>query len=350
MKIALIELGGSHDECLYSHIKILKSARPVHLTLITNRSLQENIKYYDNVDSTIFFDMGRGIMLWMDILNVWLFCRRQKFDKIILNTAQGSVSSKLLLFPFSTTTRFYGILHDTRKLSTSVSQKHITKKLDSYFILSEYLRHNVPSGINHTVFYPVFFPEYPKHDILKPKEEVWICIPGQVELKRRDYETLFQSIRTYGLKKNMRLVFLGRYGHKHGDKDYLLERLSKLNLIEYVFIYEDFIPVPLFHTMLRQSDYILPLIHTEDISGKLYTHQISGAFNLAVAYQKPLLLEDKISEAFEMNEAITYPKHALMQIINDLPPHDSKDFYQDKKWAFDFQRENYLNELGINPE
>lgn len=350
MKIALIELGGSHDECLYSHIKILKSTKPVHLTLVTNRSLQENIKYYDNVDNTVLFDMDRGIKLWLKIVKVWLFCRKQKFDKIILNTAQGSVSSKLLLFPFSTKTRFYGILHDTRKLSTSVSQKHITKKLDSYFILSEYLRHKMPLGINHTVFYPVFFPEYPKHDVPKPKDEVWICIPGQVELKRRDYETLFQSIRVYGLQQDTRLIFLGRYGHKHGDKDYLLNKLNELDLHKKVHIYEDFIPVSLFHTMLRQSDYILPLIHTEDISGELYTHQISGAFNLAVAYQKPLLLEDKIASVFEVNEAITYPKHALMHIINDLPPYDRKDFYQDKKWTFDFQRENYLNELGINPK
>ncbi len=347
MRIAIIELGKSHDECLYSQIKIIKSIPNVELSLVCNKSLETNVSYFDLVDHKIFFSIRNGYKQWVDIINVWLFLKKEGFDKIIFNTAQGKSISRLVLFPFAKSTKFYGTLHDTKKISSSHSQKRITKKTDHYFILSDYLKSNMKTSISNSVFYPVFFPQYPNAKVEKKENEIWICVPGQVELKRRDYQTLFESIEKYGVNKNVKFVLLGRYGHAHGDGDYIKQEISRLKLQDTFLIWKDFIPVPLFYSMIKNSDYVLPLIHEEDKSGSLYKNQISGAFNLAVGYQKPLLIEETISDKYMLNEALTYNKSHIMNMINQLPKQNNDNFYQDKKWTFEFQRESYLRSIGI---
>ena len=347
MKIAIVELDRSHDECLYSQIKIIKSISGIHLTLICNKSLEENVNLFDLVDNKTFFTIRKGFKQWIDIIRIWRFCKKEGFEKIIFNTAQGKVISKLILFPFTKRTKFYGILHDTKKINSSQSQKIITKKIEHYFILSDYLIPNIKSSVSCSVFYPIFFPQYPSATVGKKEDEIWICVPGQVELKRRDYQTLFQSIEKFGVNENIKFVLLGRYGHLHGDGDYIKQQISHLNVQNTFLIWENFIPVPLFHSMLKNSDYILPLIHEDDKSGRLYNSQISGSFNLAVGYQKPLILEKNISDKYKLNEALTYNKSQLMNMINQIPQLDKRNFYKDVKWTFDFQRKRYLQSIGI---
>jgi len=353
MKIAIVELGGSHDECLYAQIKMIKSVQGIHLTLICNDSLKDNVKYYDLVDQKLFIPLKRGDKQWPSLYRLWLQLKKERFNKIIFNTAQGKVIRKLLRFPFHKRTQFYGTLHDTRKIASSHTQKGISKKVRHYFILNEYLEKNMTKGgknrISFSVYHPIFFPAYPQQNINKKKDEIWICIPGQVELKRRDYTTLFESIKQHGIHKNVKFLLLGRYGHAHGDGDYILKKIAALSVQDHFLLWEKFVPVDVFHNMIKNSDYILPLIHEGDISGNLYKNQISGAYNLAVGYRKALVVEKRIAEKVLMDyEPITYDKETLMKTINELPSPTSKQLYEHEKWSFDAQRKNYLQAIGLD--
>lgn len=349
MKIAIIEIGSSHDECLYSQIKILKSCSEIHLTLICNKSLEENTKYYTDVDKNIFVTIRKGYKQWLDIYKLWNICKKNNFDKVIFNTAQGKVISKLCRFPFNKSTKFYGILHDTRKIISSHNQKYISKKLDHYFVLSEYLKNKIKNNTSFSILYPIYFPDYDFQEVNKNEDEIWICIPGQVELKRRDYKTLFDSIDNYGINKKIKFLLLGRCEHKYGDGSYIKQRISDLSIKENFLIWDNFIPVSTFYSMIKNSDYIMPLIHDNNISGDLYNTQISGAYNLAIAYKKPILAEKIITEKIikEYNPN-TYEKEYLMKTINKLNTCNENNLYTEKKWNFDYQRKIYLESIGID--
>jgi len=352
MKIALIEIGGSHDECLYSQVKILKSVKNVHLTLICDESLRENVKYYDSVDENIFIQITKkGFRQWRDLYELWKLCKKEKFDKIIFNTAQGKIISKFLMFPFSKRVDFYGTLHNVSKLGSSGTQRRISKKVKHYFILNEYLENglmkNNTKNNSFSVFHPVFFPNYPKLKIDKKENEIWICIPGQVELKRRDYGALFESIKAYGININIKFLLLGKYGHKHGDGDFIKKHIQKLSIENQFMTWEGFIPVSTFNSMIKMSDYILPLIHNKDSSGELYQNQISGAFNIAVGHKKEIIVETALSEILRDYSPVVYEKQSLMKTINNLTSIDVDDLFTDEKWSFDYQKKSFLKALNI---
>jgi ADP-heptose:LPS heptosyltransferase len=195
MKIAIIEIQRYHDECLYSQIKIIKSHSNVHLSLICNESLKHRVKHFNQVDEKIFISVRKGFKQWVDIIRLWRHCKTENYDKIILNTAQERVISRLLRLPFKKRTKFYGILHQTKKLSNSYNQKYISKKIEHYFVLSQYLKDKIKSDISFSVLYPIYFPNYPYQKVTKKEDEIRICIPGQVNLRKRDYKILFESIQ-----------------------------------------------------------------------------------------------------------------------------------------------------------
>ncbi len=347
MKIAIVELGGSHDECLYSQIKIIKSCPNIHLTLICNKSLEGNIKHFDHIDKNIFLSVRKGYKQWVDIFRFWQLCKANRFDKIIFNTAQGKLVSRLSRLPFKDI-EFYGILHDIKKINSSHSQKYISKKIKHYFVLSEYLKNRIKNHSSFSVLYPIYFPDYPSQEVKKKKDEIWICIPGQVELKRRDYTTLFESIQKSGINKNIKFLLLGRCEHEHGDGAYIKQKIVELSVTDNFLIWDEFIPVSTFYSMIKNSDYIMPLIHDNDISGDLYNTQISGAYNLAVAYKKPILAEKEISnKILSEYSPVTYDNNSLMKTINQLEQYDGDNLYTDKKWTFDFQRKTYLECIGV---
>jgi len=352
MKIAIIELGNSHDECIYSQIKMIKSVEGTELTLICNSALTENVSHFDLVDKKLFVSIRNGMKQWADLYRLWRLLKVEKFDKIIFNTAQGKSIARLFRFPFGKKTQLYGVLHDIKKLTSSHSQRFISKKMGHYFLLNDYLMQSVQqtksNRLSFSVFYPIFFPDFRSSLIEKKDDEIWVAVPGQVELKRRDYQTLFESIEKYGIKANIKFLLLGRCGHAHGDGDYVKQQIASLEVQNHFYLWDDFIPVENFHAWLRASDYILPLIHKGDVSGNLYTNQISGAFNLAAAYKKTMLIEQRFAANFDSFELQSYNKLDIMSCVNALEKKDSLEKYQQEKWLFEYQRDAYVKALELN--
>lgn len=350
-KIALVEMGGSHDECLYAQIRYLKAAGH-HVTLICNSSLKSNVDYFDGLDTVHFIELRTGLKQWIDLRIIRRILVKGRFDRIIFNTAQGNVLKNLFLLPKPRNAKRFGVIHNLRKLQNSHSQKVITRNLDGYFVLNEYLIDQVDAQVNkHLTLHPlytVFYPDYPSRQLEKGKDEIWICIPGQVELSRRDYDTLFDSIEKNGIQPHIKLLFLGRCEHADGDGTYVKKRVAELGIEKNTVLWDAFIETDEFYGMLKASDYILPLIHPAHDSYSLYEYQISGSFNLAFGFKKPLLMESSFSAYTDFKKtAVFYQSDSMMQTINELKVGAENDFYADSKWDFETLKQSFLNALDL---
>lgn len=350
-KIALVEMGGSHDECLYAQVRYLK-ADGHHVTLICNSSLQSNVEYFDGLDDVHYIELRSGLKQWVDLRIIRGILKKGQFDRVVFNTAQGNVLKNLFLLPKLKKSKLYGVIHNLRKLQNSHSQKVITRNLDGYFVLNDYLIDQVDPEVKKSVnlhpLYTVFYPEYPSKELEKGENEIWICIPGQVELSRRDYDALFNSIEKTGIKENIRLLFLGRCEHADGDGTYIKKRVADLGIQQNVVLWDSFIETDEFYGMLKASDYILPLIHPQHDSYSLYEYQISGSFNLAFGFKKPLLMEESFSNYKDFkNTSRFYSASNLMEVVNGLENSSKEDFYSDLKWNFEELKRSYLQALEL---
>lgn len=349
MKVALIELGGSHDECLYSQVIFLKSIEGLHLTLICDTSLQENIQGFSGLtDKVIYIDLSIGINRWRAMFDLWQDLRKENFDKIVLNSAQGSIMKKLLLFPFGKTTDIIGVLHNTAILRSNIKQRLIiSKKVSRYLLLNDYLIPTVTQKhIKTGSFYPIFFPKYKEIPIQKGKDEIWICIPGAVSLARRDYMSLIEVLSKGNINRGIKFVLLGRCDFSQTDGKYFKSQVDSLGLNEYFDLRRDYIAPDLFHAIIKSSDYIMPLIHPSHVSFRLYSHQVSGGFNLAFAYKKTMLMHEVLNGIEDFKDSsIFYSLETFADTLNSLPLDAENNLYQHEKWDLEYQKKQYLEAI-----
>jgi len=344
MKFALIEIGGSHDECLYSQLLFLNGeANETHL--ICSENLKKQVSDFEYFEAKYFFDFQTS--KWKrvrSIYRLWKQIRKEKYDIVIFNTAQGSVLRSLLLLPYAKYTNFVGVMHNAHKLFKSSSQKIISRRIKKYFVLNDYvttIQERLPQ-LKIASFYPIFFPKFKSVAIDKPTDETWICIPGQLQKKRRDYKGLIDSLSAESIPDTIRFLLLGRCT-KENECAEIKEKIEKKGLSKNFVFWDKFIPNDLFYSYIQKSDYIMPLVSAENEPAYL-THKISGSFNLAFAYKKPLLMEERFQHIEDFKEnALFYKYTTLTEVLKNLDKELSKkSIYQNNKWSLSYQQHKYL--------
>jgi len=345
MKIALVELGASHDECLYSQIQFLKAKPGLELTLICSEAIFKRINKYTEVDNWHIVSLRKGFLKQhSDYRALGKYIRTQKFQTLLFNTAQGSILKKFIPYLRRFKGKCFGILHDTKKIQKRGSQQRISKKLVGYFVLNDYLLEQIPSNFKKPVksLYTIFFPKEELLDLEKPSNEIWVCVPGQVELKRRDYNSLLSAVQKLASNKQIKFILLGASEHSHGDGLHLKKQLKTLNLESSFVLWKDFVSKESFHTYMVLSDYVMPLIHGNHVSNTLYKHQITGAFNLAFAYKKPLLMEQNFAGMDDFKDnALFYTIENFQQFLAEIEIPKTELYYTKKKWNFEFQKNSF---------
>ena len=337
-KIALVEINNFHDECLYSHILFLKSDKH-HVTLICNEKLKSRVSNFP-ADEIVCLDQGSRIKKYKNWFLIRKIILKQKISKVILNTAEKNIY-KLLMLPFPASVEFIGAVHNVQKIKNSKKQRLIVSKLDKVLTLGKFIFRNLKEeGLIHkkaNYYYPIFFEEYPQV-IHKPEDEIWITVPGIIDFKKRDNK----RIHDCHIPKNVKIIMLGRPVDEEAVE--FLKQLKNHPTADQFITFDEFISPELFHSYIKASDYILPLIHenTESFSDYL-RYKISGSYNLAFAYKIPLLLDESMREIedFEGN-TIFYQPEKLCGLFKELKP-GSKDFFTNPELSFEFQKENYLN-------
>jgi hypothetical protein len=347
MIAALIELGGSHDECLYAQVRFLKeSGYNVHLICTSN--LEKQVSDFDDVDTFLYFDFdGASLLQAMAyLLRIRQHIIRNNITQVIFNSAEGNRVRNLTLLPFPASVQFSGTIHNSHKLLKSSSQGIISRKVKKYFVLNDYILPHVANSRNVAVesFYPIFFPKFEEVALPKKEGELWVCIPGQVDHNRRDYRSLLDAVTQHKLAPNVKFIVLGR--DKNPDAGLTLW-LKQDGLIEHFIVFDEFIPNEVFHSYLAQSDVIMPLVHPGLPKFDQYLrYKITGAINLAFAYRKPLLIHNVFKEIPDFKEnSVFYSSENLSQTLTQLPDllqTIKPQLYQQPKWDFNYQQQKYI--------
>lgn len=343
MKIAIVELSVSHEECIYSQVSFLKEDKN-EVSLIVHPNIKKQIAYTDllsNID-IVDFDNLKGFKSLKKQLA--LAKQLNKFDKVILNTASSSKQLRnIACFLLFSKVECIGVLHNTKKLQKSFTQKVISFKIKKYFVLSDFLKNNAivkNPKIKLESFYPIFFPDYQKDKLSKNENDIWFCIPGRVEFYRRDYFFLINQLDKKEISKNIKFIILGNINTKDG----LLFRteIEEGKLANHFVFFDKFIENDLYYKYIKASDYILPLLKKEDVSYLKY--KISGTFNLAYGFKKIIFFNEFYSEVNDLSKnGISYDDSSFIQKLNTIDSLQLKDVYADKKWSFKYQQEKYMN-------
>ncbi len=347
MKVALIELGGSHEECMLTQMIALKSIN-ASITLICTPEIKARNPHFEKyVDAILVVDFTKKA--WEDfklILGINQFLKNNHFQKAVLNTAQGGhIRNLCLTAPKSV--EFIGIIHTIRKFQGSFTQKIIHRKIRKYLLLSDFLldKITIPKKLKVESFYPLDYPEFDLK-ITKRPSETWITIVGGVENRRKDL-TGFLSMLENTTDEKVKFIFLGKSDENKEEVVNFKAQIQAINKSNHVLMFHDFIAPDLFNAYLKESDFLCPLIHPETQSAEQYiSNQISGAFNLAYSYQIPLFIHESYREIEDLqNSSVFYNLSNFASILpNAIVARGaiSTKIATIEKWKKEFQQEKFV--------
>ena len=318
-KVALIEVDGSHDECLLTQIAALKQAN-IHVTLICTKGIKDrNSSFEALVDSFFIVDVtAKHKQIVRTISN---FLKKEAFDAAVFNTSQGAKVRDIALRLLFSKITIAGIIHTTRKFEGSTTQKIINLKIKKYFLLSEFLFKKVkpPRGIFVDYFYPIRFPEF--NTQRTKNETLTISIIGGVEKRRKDLDGFIEMVKSTA-SENIQFVFLGKSDPFSLEVQNLKTALEENGLIHRVKLYDLFVSQEEFDAQLKQTDVLLPLVHPDTPSADQYfKNQISGAVNVGFGYGVPLLIHSAYKNVNELQKrALFYDLNNFSDVISNCKP------------------------------
>ena len=309
---------------------------------------------YGIADEVVFFEFNQSsfIKKRKALWQLRLLLASKRIRKAIFNTASSNTIRNFFSLPLNPRVKFYGTLHNIQKLKSSFSQKIISTHIKKYFLLNDYLLdlvRDIPTGdLQFETYYPIYFPRFKDAPVVKKEPgELWICVPGQLEYKRREYKVLADTLATLVNKLPIKFLLLGESDHPMGDGPDFRKYISDLGVSDYFIISNKYMENASFHEYIKHSDIIMPLIHPGIHHFELYMHNmVSGAFNLAFASRKPLFLHhafDKYEDFIE--NAIFYDNSNLgsqIQNIEKLIADKAVSLYKAEKWRLQFQAAKYL--------
>ncbi|HIP32242.1 MAG TPA: hypothetical protein EYG86_05735 [Crocinitomicaceae bacterium] len=303
--VALIEIGGSHDECLLTQFHALKSSSKLIAFVTTQEILDRNPTFEKYIDHQFVLLKEELSDKFKAAIKIKKYLKKVNASKVVLNTAHGNIARNLAVICLFNKMQFFGILHTTIKLEESFTQKLISWKVRNYFLLSEFLCNKAQkiSKLNFDWFYPIRFDNQQKEKTSNTKTR--IVVIGGVENRRKDLSGFVDMIE--GIKQDVEFIFLGKSEAKNEEVIAFKEKLAKKGLEDKVKLYDSFVSNDEFATIVNACDAILPLVHPNTPSAKEYfNRQISGAMTVAFGYKKPLLIHDAYAHIHEMQIASVY--------------------------------------------
>ncbi len=355
-KAALLELYDAHDVNLYSQLRFLQWGG-YEVTLIVSEKHRDAVAHYGNGFNIewVRVTATRGLAQWQELWRIRQFIVAQGIETVIFNTAHTNPVRNFCLLPFPKGIRFFGTLHGVNKLAGSFTQKLISRRIANYFLLADYMLEKAMkmphSGLEFSVFYPIFQPHFEVPVAPKAPGDLWIAIPGSVEYKRRDYQSLLKAFAALEVKPAVRFLLLGNGEHAHGNGPELRTHVTALGLEAHFQFFNGYVEDPVLHSYLRAADAVMPLIHPINAHMEKYLeNQISGSFHRAFEYCKPLLMHSYFSRYQDFREtALFYELDGLKEFLQTLPgqlaAYHAAEHYSNPKWTFEYQAEHYCSFL-----
>lgn len=347
--VVLIEIAGSHDECIYSQCQIF-SYLGYDIHIIASENMNSRFNDYKMLRSLNFFDIPHKRIDYLpSLLKIRKLIRQITPDLIIFNTCSNNLVLELLIL-LGKRFNYAGIIHGVEKLSNSNSQKLISWYVKKYFVLNDYILNHIPNNYPrnqlsslYTIYSPYNFLKQNIDDTFR------ICIPGNFEYRRRDYLFLLNLSSNKLLDKRVKFVILGNAKHKNSSSADFISQASELGVMNRFVFFDEFTPPQKFAEITSSSDLLMPLIHpmVPDFKSYLKT-KISGTFNLSFTYKIPMLILDD----FAVNEDFGYSSFFynfdnIIDLINLLAknPDLIKDKIQSIENLSKFSLENQVNKI-----
>ena len=350
--VALVELGDHHEVCLYPQVKFLASSGiPVHL--LCSGIVADRLSGVEAAASLRRFRFGRGRVA--DLRETFLVRRHLLdlgVDTVVLNTARGSRVRNLMLMPTGDL-RFVGLAHIANKLAGGSTQRIVGRKTHTFAVLNDYILPHVRVSTDSRVvgIYLLAQPPFEPRPVNKPSGEFWVCIPGQVEFKKRDYESLIDRLSERAPHPTVRFVLPG--APEARDARRLKETLDARGLTARFRMWNEFLDHDTFYSILSASDLIMPLIHPRRRAYAEYLkYKISWTFSLGFGLGIPMFCEESYAgtDDFEAG-ALFYRESNMVERLNRLVKNPDpltevrRRLAAYPKFTFEAQRLRYLEAL-----
>lgn len=312
-KILYIEFGTSHTEIIHSFCKALSPEN--HIYLIINEKSKSRIQSSDLIEK---IDFVAENLLFEHVLKT---IKIYQPDLILLNSAQGKLIRNLCMRLLFNQIPIVGIHHNPQNIYASFTQKIIHWKIKKYIVLADFIKKFIKQKnprIQIESFYPVYYPACEK---VKLDEDLcYISIPGVLENDRRDYlglvDLVAQNHQT--ISPQVRFVCLGSALTHNGPE--IVAKVKALGLQNRFIFFDHYIEDSVLLSYVQQSVAVMPLLHPGTRWFEQYFEtKISGAYSLAFAFKKKLLMHAIFSDKEEFSSrGVFYDPHDFAQVINGL--------------------------------
>lgn len=338
-KILYIEISTAHTEIINSFVDALLPEYEVQL-LIHEKSVSRLKHLTDKIQILPL----REETYLKDILKTKT---ENQPDLILLNSAQGRRVRDLCLRLFFDRTPIVGIHHNAENLFKSFTQKIIHLKVRKYIVLADFIKKflegRLRSGLQVESFYPLSY-----HQGLKlglETKDRFILIPGVLEQDRRDYLGFVDIVQQSDSRLDPRLKFVLLGNSKNHDGPQIVDKITALQLNHRFVFFDRYVEDEIMLSYVEKCLAIMPLMHPGTRwFEKYFETKISGAYSLAFAFNRHLLMHEvfKGKNEFE-SHAVFYNKDSFVSAVQSLS--QLSPIIKPKKFEFLFQKKRLLQFL-----
>ena len=246
--------------------------------------------------------------------------RRFRPDVVHVNGAQGRRARSFALLTLGSKAVFSGTHHNAAKLLGGGSQQLINLRIRRYGVLADFIRDRIrpelPPKLAVETVRPIFFP---RGVVQPPADRLRIAIVGSMDRSRRDYDGLIRLLSgDLRLDPRIELLFLGDASTGSGRAIRAAIQGTKAGPL--ARFKDSFVSFPELFREVGECHALLPLIHPETPRFNEYLEtKISGASLLALGFQKPLVLHDRLAALPDYRGvSIGYDVPELPRLLNRL--------------------------------
>ena len=278
-----------------------------------------------------------------------LRCKKQfNPDLILLNSAQGRKIRNLCLALIFDPIPIVGVHHNAENIYSSFTQKIISFKIKKYVVLADFIKQYLISKTKQKIesFYPLAYHQKVKVDL--DYRLRYIAIPGVLEQDRRDYLGFIGIIKTYEQQLDPRLRFVLLGNSKTHDGLEITASIRSNKLENRFILFDEYVEDEVLLSYVEQSVAVMPLLQPGTRwFEKYFETKISGAYSLAFAYDKVLLMHEVFTGKDEFRtHGIFYNHHNFANVVRQLSK--SSDVKKPAKLEFAFQKQRLLDFLNSN--
>lgn len=328
MKIAIFDVSKNHHPYLYTQCRVFEDDK---LTLFVNEVLfdsilEQGIKKNDKIIEILYDNKSSKIRYFFKVIKM---IRKEKFDFIIFNTIQSDWIKHLFLFLSLSNERKIFSIHNINVCMFPIKTFNIKwflarviRKIlvqNSYGInlygnkMKQYFNSFGMSKNISTIPFSLY------ENIIKTKNnKIKIAIPGSFDIKRRDYEIVYNVFSKFR-SDEIEVVLLGK--PVGAESKQLFEKFEKNAVFK---CYKTYVSDEEFEKEMKSSNLLLgPMIDGIYMHGVREEYGISkesGVTFAAIKYGIPLIIPAKIESMEELNDVIVKYKNEeqLYNLINNF--------------------------------